>query len=104
MAKSPTQLTLERLRKEGFLCEVTEKWLPGANVRKDLFGFIDILAIKDGSVLAVQATSKANISSRVNKIAEHENIAEVRKLGWQIEVWGWAKVGNRWAVTVRDVS
>lgn len=104
MAKSPTQLTLEKLRAEGYLCEIVERWIPGANIRKDLFGFVDILAIKDGQVLAVQATSKSNISARVNKIAEHENIAEVTKLGWQLEVWGWAKAGNRWAVTVRDVS
>lgn len=101
---SPTQLTIRSLKQDGWLVEVVEKYNFFAKVRNDLFGFIDILAIKDGSVLAVQATSKANISSRVNKIAEHENIAEVRKLGWQIEVWGWAKVGNRWAVTVRDVS
>lgn len=104
MAKSPTQLTLEKLRGEGYLCEVVERWVPGANIRKDLFGFIDILAIREGDVLAVQATSKSNVSARVNKIAEHENIAEVRKLGWQIEVWGWHKVNNRWQVAVTDVS
>lgn len=104
MAKSPTQLTLEKLRADGWTCEVVERWIPGANIRKDLFGFIDILAIHTGRVLAIQATSYSNMSARCKKIAEHENIREVRKLGWQIEVWGWRKVDNRWTVKITDVS
>lgn len=105
MASSPTQRTLEKLRKDGWMPWVVERWLPRVNKRSDLFGFIDILAIKDGEVLAVQATSRSSVSSRVKKIGDHENVAEVRKAGWRIEVWGWGKMANgRWQCRVVDCS
>lgn len=104
MAKSPTQLSLEKLRADGWLAEVVEKWIPGANIRKDLWGWTDIVALKDGETLAVQTTSYSNISARVNKITESDTIVEVRKANWSIEVHGWRKVNNRWVCKVVDVS
>ena len=104
MALSPTQLTLRLLREDGWLVEVTEKWVPGANIRKDLFGWIDLLALRDGETLAVQTTSWSNISSRVNKIAESDTVAAVRKAGWTIHVIGWKKEKSRWIHKVVDVS
>ena len=104
MAKSPTQLTLEKLRAEGWLAEVVEKWIPGANIRKDLWGFVDILAIRDDEILAAQATSYSNVSSRVNKITDHENLPAVRLANIQIQVWGWRKLDNRWAARIVDIS
>jgi hypothetical protein len=67
VATSPTQLTLKWLRDEGYLAEVVEKWLPGINVRKDLWGWCDIVALKDEETVAVQCTSWDNISSQVQK-------------------------------------
>jgi hypothetical protein len=104
LAKSPTQLTLEKLRADGWLAEVVEKWIPGANIRKDLWGFVDILALRDDEILAVQATSYSNVSARVNKITDHENLPAVRLANIQIQVWGWRKVDNRWAARIVDVS
>jgi hypothetical protein len=102
---SPTQLTLRQLKADGWLAAVVEHWNPHARVRNDLFGFIDVLAIRPGETLAVQATSAPNTASRVRKIAEHPNIAAVREAGWQIEVWGWAKKSGRWTLHRRvDVS
>ena len=101
---SPTQLTLRKLREEGWLCEVVERWVPGANIRKDLFGWIDIVALRDGETLAVQCTSYSNISTRSKKIAESDSIAQVRKAGWSIWVMGWRKVNNRWAERTVDLS
>jgi hypothetical protein len=104
LAKSPTQLTLEKLRADGWLAEVVEKWIPGANIRKDLWGFVDILALRDDEILAVQATSYSNVSARVNKITDHENLPAVRLANIQIQVWGWRKVDNRWAARIVDIS
>lgn len=105
MAASPTARTLDALRKDGWLAWVVEKWIPRARQRSDLFGFIDILALRNGEVLAVQATSRSNVSSRVHKIADHANVAAVRAAGWRIEVWGWGKMANgRWQRRVVDVS
>ena len=92
--KSPTQNSLSVLKGEGWLAEVVERWIPGANIRKDLFGFVDIIAVKDGQTLAVQTTSYSNVSARVKKITESELLPELRKAGWLIHVHGWRKTAT----------
>jgi hypothetical protein len=106
MAMTPTKLTLRHLRDAGWpLVEVVEHWNPHARVRNDLFGFVDVLAVRPGETLAVQTTTAANVSARVRKIADHSNIAALREAGWAIEVWGWKKVSGRWVLHRRiDVS
>jgi hypothetical protein len=101
---TPTQRTLKKLRDDGWIAEVVERWVPGANIRKDLFGWIDIMALRDGQTLAVQCTSYSNMSARVKKIEESETIAEVRKAGWYVWVIGWRKVNNRWTDRTVDCS
>ena len=110
MKKSPTQCTLDLLRKDCDAVEVVEHWQSfhgrKGGVRKDLFGFIDIIALRGGETIGVQATSWANVSARVKKIAESENIAAVRKAGWKILVYGWRKneETNRYECKTVDVS
>jgi len=104
MPASPTQRTLAYLRKDGWLAQVTEKWIPGANFRKDLWGFVDVLAIKGTEILGVQSTSYANTSARVKKIEESEHVDAVREAGIAIHVHGWRKVKNRWQVRIVDCS
>ena len=89
MSKSPTQRTLEEMRNRGYLCWIVEHWNHFARKRQDLFGFVDVLAIKEGETIAIQTTSANNVSARVSKIAEHENVGQVRKAGWKILVHGW---------------
>jgi hypothetical protein len=101
---SPTQRSLKLLRDRGYLAEVVEKWIPGANIRKDLWGWCDVVGVKRGETLAVQATSASNVSARVKKIADSETVGKVREAGWRIVVFGWKKVKNRWEVVERDVS
>jgi Trm5-related predicted tRNA methylase len=101
---SPTELTLKHLRAEGWTVAVVEKWNPHARIRQDLYGFIDILALRGSETLAVQATSYTNMSSRIKKIAEIETVAAVREAGWTIWVIGWRKVNNRWTHKITDVS
>lgn len=101
---SPTQRSLARLRADGYLADVVEKWIPVVKRRRDLFGFIDILAIRDNEVVGVQATSGSNVAARIAKIAEHENVGAVRKAGIRIVVHGWAKRGRRWQCREVDIS
>ena len=101
---SPTQRSLEKLRADGWRAEVVERWIPGANIRKDLWGWVDILALRDGVTLAVQTTSAANVSARVRKITDSESVADVRKAGWAICVHGWRKVGRAWTCREVDLS
>lgn len=102
---SPTQRTLKEMRARGYLADVTEKWIPGANIRRDLYGFIDVLCIKDAEVVGIQATSGDNVAARVDKIANHDNVGAVRKAGIRILVHGWRKnAKNRWVLREVDVS
>lgn len=102
---TPTQRTLERLRADGWVAAVVEKWNPAVKRRNDLFGFIDVLAIREGETLAVQATSGSNVASRITKIGESEHVGAVRRAGWRIQVWGWRKnAAGRWTLRVEDVS
>jgi len=101
---SPTQLTLRHLRAEGWpLVEIVEHWNPHAHIRQDLFGFGDVIALRRDETLLIQATSAANVSSRVHKIADSPNVAAVREAGWRIVVYGWAKRSGRW-VLAREVD
>jgi len=105
MATSPTQLSLKKLREEGYTVAVVEHWNAFARIRQDLFGFIDLLALKDKEVLAVQTTTASNMSARVKKIADHENVSVVRKAGWAIHVHGWHQDDKKkWHCKTKDVS
>lgn len=102
---TPTSRTLKYLRDDGWTAEVVEKWIPGANIRKDLFGFIDVMAIRDDETLAVQVTSGGNVSARIKKIEDIETLAAVRKAGWGIEVHGWRKnAKGRYQLRIVDLS
>lgn len=90
---SPTQRTLKRLRDEGYIAGVVERHNVYSHTKNDLFGFVDVLAVKPGSTVAVQATSGSNAAARVTKILEErENEAKTCLLaGWTIQIWGWRK-------------
>lgn len=98
---SPTRRTLELLRKDGWkLVEVVEHWNSWASVRKDLFGFIDVIAISNDQTLGVQVTSAANVSARIKKML-HDPEIRPRVVTWcqgnrTLEVHGWGKRKNRW--------
>lgn len=93
---TPTARSLKLLREQGHHAEVVEKWNAHTKQRKDLFGFGDILAIKnDGEpgVVIVQTTSSGNMAARIDKIK-----AEPLAQAWlrssphnRIEVHGWGK-------------
>lgn len=102
---SPTQRSLKHLRDQGYLADVVEKWIPRANIRKDLYGFIDILCLRDTEILAVQATSASNVAARLKKIRDHENLGAVRKAGISIKIHGWGKnAKGRYVLREVDIS
>ena len=105
MAKSsPTQRSLEYLREQGYFCAIVEKWNSFTKQRQDLWGWCDILAIRENEVLAVQVTS-TGVAERIKKIQESPTVALVRKAGIRIEVHGWRKnVKGRYVVRVEDIS
>jgi hypothetical protein len=103
---SLTPRSTKYLEAEGWtIVETVERWIPRTNTRKDLFGFIDILAIRPGETLGVQVTDTLHQANRIDKIANHPNVDHVREAGWGIHVHGWMKnTKGRWVLTVTDIS
>jgi hypothetical protein len=102
---SPTQRSLAEMRKRGYTAQVVERWNSFAKIRQDLFGFIDVLCVGNGETVAVQCTSGSNVSSRIKKIAESDDMPTIRKAGWKILVHGWRKnAKGRWVLREVDVS
>ena len=103
-SSSPTQRSLKHLREQGYTVAIVEHWNAFARLRQDLFGFIDLLALRDGETLAVQTTS-TDVAKRVHKITDSPHLAAVRKAGWGVHVHGWRKGANgRYALRVVDLS
>jgi hypothetical protein len=97
-ATSPTQRTLKHWRDLGYLCAVVEHWNPHVRIRQDLYGFIDVLAIKGEDIVGIQATggSGGNVAARVTKITEHANYPLIVQ-ALRIIVMGWRKNSKgRW--------
>jgi hypothetical protein len=93
---SPTQRTLKKLRDAGYLAEVVERYNSFTKTHKDLFGFVDVLAVRGDEVLAVQTTSAANASARVKKICALQSADSwLHSSNRRILVHGWAKRGPR---------
>jgi len=75
---------------------ITERWNQYAKVRQDLFGFIDLIAVKGNVVLAVQTTTGDNVSARIAKIQALQAFDFwLNPPTREVEVHGWRKVGAR---------
>ena len=86
------------MRSAGYLCAVVEKWNMHARIRQDLYGFIDVLAIKGEDIVGVQATGGdgGNVAARIKKIVEHENYPQVIA-AMRVIVHGWRKnAAGKW--------
>jgi hypothetical protein len=96
---SPTARTLAFARKRGWDIGVVEQRIPRTFITRDLFGFIDLVAMDDQpGLLAIQATSDngGNAAARCAKIVDDEHRpAAVRWLssGLRLEVWAFGKRG-----------
>lgn len=89
-----------RWKEQGYLVANVEKWNAFTKTRHDLYGCIDILAIGNKETVAIQTTSKNNMSSRIRKIEDSEVLTVMLESNWRVVVEGWYKVKNRW--TVKD--
>jgi hypothetical protein len=102
---TPTQLSISKLRADGWplVEKVEQPYNHWSKVRKDLFGFGDILAIRGDECLIVQATSKSNAAARIKKILAEPNAAKfIESRHHWIEVHGWFKRRGQWVCEVRN--
>lgn len=94
--QSPSAALREYLDVMGFMSQRVEQWIPGANVRKDLFGFIDVVAISpEGETYGIQVTTASHVKERIKKIKTECLDAAIMLIaaGWHLEVWGQDSVG-----------
>lgn len=89
MAKrSPQAIALTTLAADGWIPWVVERNLTPI-IKKDLFGCIDILALKAGQVLAVQVTSAVNHATRTAKVRDSPYLADMLACAWSVQVWSY---------------
>ena len=112
---SPTSRTLEYIRSQGWIADVAEKFNPYAGKfgkRKDLFGFIDIVALGENCINGIQSCGSA-FSEHDKKIREDPLVAE-NALKWldcggRILLIGWRKTklkrggkAMRWTPRIKE--
>ena len=94
-----TLRTTKLLRDQGYTVATVEYYNYFTKRKHDLFGCIDILAIGNNETLAIQVTSKSNMSARIHKIEDSETLPEMLRSGWRVLVHGWWKnKSNRYEV------
>lgn len=91
------------LESDGYKVAIVENYNAFTKRKHDLFGCIDILAVGAGDTIAVQTTSKSNMSARRKKIQDSDAYPEMIRSGWRIYVHGWHKEGNRWRCKVEEI-
>ena len=90
--KSTTVRSLELLRKDGWYAEVTERYNSFTCRRHDLFGFADIIALKDDErPMLIQTTTGSNLAARRTKIMESPLFPLVYG-SFDIVLHGWRKL------------
>lgn len=111
---SPTQRTLKACREQGRIAEVVERYIPYAGPygqKKDLFNYIDIIAVDPWhGIVGIQSFGQ-NWPEHVNKLKREPNEGIYEWLKWaEIELWGWRKVKQkrggkamRWRPRIADV-
>lgn len=105
---SPTQRTLKELRDHGWTAAVVEHWNAHARIRQDLFGIIDVLAVRPGQTLGIQTTTTTNLCARITKALSCKELIAWLEANNRFQVWGWSQKGPRgakkvWTITVRTI-
>lgn len=112
---SNTSRTLNYLRQQGWVADKVEQYNPYAGkfgTRKDMFGFGDIVAMGEGSIIAIQSCGQA-YAEHYRKITEDEKVAENALLwienGGRLILIGWRKIklkpggkAMRWSPRIKE--
>lgn len=90
---SPAQRSLKHARATGHTAAVVEKWNSFVKIRQDLFGWVDILAVRADrpGVLGIQTTTGTHAAERVTKAIGNKALQVWLEAGNRLEVWSWTK-------------
>ena len=105
---SPTKRTIDELEKRGYVVDIAERRI-SRKVTKDLFGFIDIVALWPHPftrhTIGVQATDGSHHSKRRRKIIAEPRARAWIKAGGRIEVWSWRENAKGvWVPRVEEIT
>ena len=90
---TPSARTKRYLEGLGYMVGTVERYNHVTQRRHDLFGFIDLIAVRGDDIVGLQVTSDSNMSARVKKIKEECGPAARAWIaaGGSVLVQGWAK-------------
>ncbi len=105
MAKTATTThTMKLFRKFGYTVWKTEYWCSFSKRRKDLLGFIDVIAFDDVEIIGIQDTSVGNMKARRKKILASPLAWDwLQESSRSIIIVGWEKLKNRWTYKEEEV-
>lgn len=95
---TPTQRTLAMLRERGWQVAPVERWIPGAAIRKDAFGWIDLLALDPVArqIWGVQSTGTDFAGHRQKLLGEARAAMTLwLHCGGKALLVGWRKLKTR---------
>jgi hypothetical protein len=80
---------LKLLRSEGWYADSVDYWDSFTRRTKDLYNCIDVLAVGPEGTIAVQVTSRGNMSSRRKKVLAADAWQPMVDANWIVEIWGY---------------
>jgi len=81
-------LVLKALREEGWHAASVDHWDSFTRRTKDLYSCIDVLGVGPEGTIAIQVTSRSNMSSRRKKVLAADAYPSMLAAGWFVEIWG----------------
>lgn len=83
---------IRKLEALGWTADDVERCIRnGAMTRRfDLFGLVDVMAVKGDLTLGLQITSDSggNVSAHVQKMLDEPRLFHCLRAGWLVELWG----------------
>ena len=96
--------TLKVMRDEGYTCDVVERFIHQIRIRKDAFGFIDMIALKPNEIIAVQVCSYSSHGTHRKKLLALENTKLWLQAGGKIQIRSWRKIKNKWQERIQEIN
>ena len=110
-AKRAVQRSMEALRDDGYLVGKTEHWnpwVPPNGLLQDLFGFIDLVAIRVGEKITAVQVTKEHVPEHIEKIQANKAAKVWLECGGRIVIHHWRELGpkgeKKWRMEVIEVT
>ena len=67
---SINKLVMDWMRANGWIIGLVESTIPHTFIKRDLFGFVDMIAAGHGQIIGLQVCARCDTSKRINKARE----------------------------------